>query len=43
MTSILLKERQENKLSILKFYERRARRILPVLFTMILCVFRSHG
>lgn len=38
ITSILLKERQENKLSILKFYERRARRILPVLFTMILCV-----
>ena len=36
ITSIILNELQHNKFSLLKFYERRARRILPALFVMIL-------
>jgi peptidoglycan/LPS O-acetylase OafA/YrhL len=32
ITSILLKELNENKFSIVNFYERRAWRILPALF-----------
>lgn len=36
ITGILLKELAEGRFSILKFYERRARRILPALFAMIL-------
>ncbi|RCU45162.1 acyltransferase [Corallincola holothuriorum] len=36
ITSILLKEHQQGTYSILKFYERRARRILPALFFVIL-------
>ena len=39
ITSIILRERGEGRFSILKFYERRARRILPALFVMVLaCV-----
>ena len=36
ITSIILRELQLKKFSIVKFYERRARRILPALFVMIL-------
>ena len=36
ITTIILNELQQNKFSLLKFYERRARRILPALFVMIL-------
>lgn len=39
ITSILLKEREEGSFSLIRFYERRARRILPaLLFVMVLCV-----
>ena len=39
ITGILLKEMQEGTFSILNFYERRARRILPALFlVMAVCV-----
>jgi peptidoglycan/LPS O-acetylase OafA/YrhL len=37
ITSILLKDLAEGKFSIVKFYERRARRILPVLALVMLC------
>jgi len=36
ITSILLKEMELNKLSLLNFYERRARRILPVLSAVLI-------
>ena len=36
ITSILIKDLRENKFSISKFYERRARRILPALFFVII-------
>ena len=36
ITSIILKEKQENRFTLLNFYERRARRILPALFFVIL-------
>ena len=36
ITSILLKEMKSGSFSIIKFYERRARRILPALFFMML-------
>ena len=36
ITNILLKEIEENRFSITTFYERRARRILPALLTVIL-------
>ena len=36
ITSIILRERGEGRFSILKFYERRARRILPALFVVVL-------
>lgn len=35
ITSILLLELEENKFSIINFYERRARRILPALFVVL--------
>jgi peptidoglycan/LPS O-acetylase OafA/YrhL len=35
ITSILASDLANNKYSILKFYERRARRILPALFTVL--------
>ena len=39
ITTIILRERQENSFSLLSFYERRARRILPALFLMMaLCI-----
>lgn len=39
ITSILIDELAAGKLSILRFYERRARRILPALFTvMAVCI-----
>lgn len=37
ITSILLSELSQGKFSIRKFYERRARRILPALFFVQLC------
>ena len=36
ITSIILKDLKENRFSFLKFYERRAKRILPALLTVIL-------
>ncbi|MEL7114181.1 MAG: acyltransferase family protein [Pseudomonadota bacterium] len=36
ITTILINELDRNDFSILRFYERRARRILPALFTVIL-------
>jgi peptidoglycan/LPS O-acetylase OafA/YrhL len=39
ITSIILEEHQAGRFSILQFYERRARRILPALFlVMLVCV-----
>ena len=35
ITTIIVRERQENSFSLLAFYERRARRILPALFLMM--------
>ena len=35
ITTIIVRERQENSFSRLAFYERRARRILPALFLMM--------
>lgn len=37
ITSIIINERTNNSFSLLKFYERRARRILPALFLVMLC------
>lgn len=37
ITSILIEEIETDNFSILKFYERRARRILPALFFVVLC------
>lgn len=37
ITCILLKEMEQGRFSIARFYERRARRILPALFFVILC------
>lgn len=37
ITSILIKELEQGKLSLINFYERRARRILPALFFVIIC------
>ncbi|MCK5918077.1 MAG: acyltransferase, partial [Cocleimonas sp.] len=36
ITTILLQEQQKGTFSILNFYERRARRILPALFIVLL-------
>ncbi|GIU34769.1 acyltransferase [Shewanella schlegeliana] len=39
ITSIILTELERDKFSIINFYERRARRILPVLFfVMLVCI-----
>jgi peptidoglycan/LPS O-acetylase OafA/YrhL len=39
ITTIILEERDEKRCSLLRFYERRARRILPpLLLVMILCI-----
>jgi len=37
ITSILINELQQDKFSIVRFYERRARRILPALFLVMTC------
>jgi peptidoglycan/LPS O-acetylase OafA/YrhL len=37
ITSILIQDLQEGRFSIIRFYERRARRILPALFFVMLC------
>lgn len=37
ITTIILNDMDSGKFSIVNFYERRARRILPVLFFVILC------
>ena len=37
ITTILIGDLERNEFSILRFYERRARRILPALFTVVLC------
>ncbi|WEZ83167.1 acyltransferase family protein [Rhizobium sp. 32-5/1] len=37
ITSIIIGEQEKGRFSILKFYERRARRIMPVLFFVLLC------
>jgi len=36
ITSIIVSERQEGRFSLVKFYERRARRILPALYFIML-------
>jgi peptidoglycan/LPS O-acetylase OafA/YrhL len=36
ITSLIINEKQENTFSLINFYERRARRILPALFCMML-------
>ncbi len=43
ITSILLNELEQNEFSIIKFYERRARRILPALtFVLIFCTWAAY-
>ncbi len=37
ITSIIIGDQEKGRFSILKFYERRARRIMPVLFFVLLC------
>ena len=37
ITSILITELQNDSFSIINFYDRRARRILPALFTVVVC------
>src|SRR5919106_1107625 len=37
ITSIIISELEQGEFSIVRFYERRARRILPALFFVILC------
>jgi len=37
ITSIIIGELEQDKFSIVRFYERRARRILPALFFVMLC------
>ena len=37
ITALILKEKEEGSFSIMQFYERRARRILPALFFVMLC------
>ena len=43
ITAILLKELQAGDFSVLRFYERRARRILPALIFVILCCLPFAG
>src|SRR5210317_2065515 len=39
ITTIIISQRAEGKFSIINFYERRARRILPALFfVMLMCI-----
>ncbi len=37
ITALILKEKKEGSFSLIHFYERRARRILPALFFVMLC------
>ena len=37
ITSIIIAEQEKGRFSLLRFYERRARRILPVLFFVMIC------
>jgi peptidoglycan/LPS O-acetylase OafA/YrhL len=37
ITSIIISEMENDKFNLLNFYERRARRILPALFFVVLC------
>ncbi|MGH1483203.1 MAG: acyltransferase family protein [Geminicoccales bacterium] len=37
ITSLILKEKEEGRFTLVGFYERRARRILPALFFVMLC------
>jgi peptidoglycan/LPS O-acetylase OafA/YrhL len=37
ITAILIKDIDEGKFSLINFYERRARRILPALFCVVVC------
>lgn len=37
ITSILMRDIEKQRFSLLQFYERRARRILPALFFVVLC------
>ena len=37
ITSLILKEKEEGCFTLVGFYERRARRILPALFFVMLC------
>ena len=37
ITALILKEKEADDFSLLRFYERRARRILPALFFVMLC------
>ena len=39
ITLILIQDIENNEFSLIRFYERRARRIIPALFFMILCCF----
>lgn len=39
ITSIILKEKEQDRFSLIFFYERRARRIIPTLFLVVLCSF----
>jgi peptidoglycan/LPS O-acetylase OafA/YrhL len=39
MTSIIIKEFRQDKFTLLRFYERRVRRILPMLFFTITCCY----
>jgi peptidoglycan/LPS O-acetylase OafA/YrhL len=44
MTSIILREIEKRKFTIMKFYERRIRRILPMLYTtIIVCYYPAYG
>ena len=37
ITSLLIEDIEKKKFSVISFYERRARRLLPALFFLILC------
>ena len=37
ITTLIINEKDEGKFSLLNFYERRARRILPALYFVVLC------
>jgi peptidoglycan/LPS O-acetylase OafA/YrhL len=41
ITSIIAKEIQSNQFSLIRFYERRVRRILPALFVMVVFTFAA--